>query len=45
LSIGEEATVGVSQDMNKAFYHEGQFDENGEPVATGILKFGTAPLN
>lgn len=43
LYIGEEATVGVSQDMSKSFYHEGQYDENGDPLATGILKFGTAP--
>lgn len=45
LGIDQDAAVGVSDGMTKAFYHEGVFDENGEPAVTGILKFGTAPLN
>ncbi|WP_390913126.1 hypothetical protein [Pseudosulfitobacter sp. SM2401] len=44
LAVFEEASVGVSQDMTRSFYHEGVVDENGDPVVTGILKFGSAPL-
>ena len=44
LAVNEEASVGVSQDMSRAFYHDGEFDENGDPLVTGILHFGVAPL-
>ncbi|MFT6024388.1 MAG: plastocyanin [Ascidiaceihabitans sp.] len=45
LSLDQEATVGVSQDMKRGFYHEGVFDDNGDPLVTGILHFGAAPIN
>ena len=45
LSVNSEASVGVSQGMSRDFYHEGVFDENGDPAVTGILQFGAAPLN
>lgn len=45
LGINQSATITVVADMTKDFIHEGKTDDNGDPIAQGIIKFGTAPLN
>lgn len=45
LNVEAEASVGVTQGMSKDFYHEGVFDQDGNPAVTGILQFGAAPQN
>ena len=45
LGFEQAATILVVAGMTADFFHEGIEDENGDPAVTGIIEFGTAPLD